>query len=237
MSIKCLIIDDEQFARKLIASHLTKVDGFELMGECKNALDAANLLRKVKVDLIFLDIQMPEVSGLDFIKTLNSPPSVIFTTAHREFAADAFEINAVDYLVKPISLERFLMAVNKYMDRMGDHSSEKSLDANQSAGNFLYFKSDRKTIKLPTREIQYIESLDDYVKIHTVEKVWVTREKIGSLEATLPSPGFIRIHRSFIINTQYLTAFSGESAFLGQLELPFGRAFKRAALKILHTTK
>lgn len=237
MSIKCLIIDDEQFARKLIASHLSKVDGFELAGECKNALDAANFLRNMNVDLIFLDIQMPEVSGLKFINTIKHPPAVIFTTAHRDFAAEAFEIDAIDYLIKPISLERFLMAVNKYMDRVVDQSNAIENTTNKSIETFLYFKSDRKTIKLPIQGIQYVESLDDYVKIHTVDKVWMTREKIGSLEATLPSPGFIRIHRSFIINTQYLTAFTGECVFLGELELPFGRAFKRAALKTLNASK
>lgn len=236
MSTRCLIVDDEQFARELIASHLSKIEGFEVVGECRSALDAGKLLRDVSVDLVFLDIQMPEVTGLEFIKTLKRPPAVVFTTAFRDFAADAFEIDAIDYLVKPISLERFLMAVNKYIDRMTDNSGEAPNDSMQSQIRFLYFKSDRKTIKLSTHEIQYIESLDDYVKIHALDKVWITRENITSLEGTLPSPDFIRIHRSFIVNSQYVTAYSGESVFLGKLELPFGRAFKRSALRLLHHT-
>jgi len=237
MSVKCLIVDDEQFARKLIISHLSKVEGFEIVGECNNALDASKLLRDMNIDLVFLDIQMPEVSGLQFIKTLTNPPAVIFTTAYRDFAADAYDIDAVDYLLKPISLERFLMGVNKYIDRTAGHSRKKSDDASKELRSFLYFKADRKTIKLSTHKIQYIESLDDYVKIHTNDKIWITREKIGSLEATLTSPEFIRIHRSFIINTQYLTAYTAENVFLGQLELPFGRAFKRLALRLLSAGK
>lgn len=237
MSTRCLIVDDEQFARALIASHLSKIEGYEVVGECRSALDAGTLLRDASVDLVFLDIQMPEVSGLEFIKTLKRPPAVIFTTAFREFAAEAFEIDAIDYLVKPISLERFLMAINKYIDRIPDNSKETANESIQSRINFLYFKSDRKTIKLSTHDIQYIESLDDYVKIHAMDKVWITRENITSLEETLPSPDFIRIHRSFIVNSQYVTAYSGESVFLGKLELPFGRAFKRSALRLLHNTK
>lgn len=236
MSARCLIIDDEQFARELIASHLSKIEGFEVVGECRNALDASKLLRDLDVDLIFLDIQMPEVSGMEFIKTLKRPPAVIFTTAFRNFAADAFEIDAIDYLVKPISLERFLMAVNKYIDRL-PNSGETISNSVQSRMSFLYFKSDRRTIKLSTHEIQYIESLDDYVKIHTLDKVWITRETITSLDETLPSPDFIRIHRSFIANSQCVTSYSGDSVFLGQLELPFGRAFKRLALRLLHKSK
>lgn len=235
MTSKCLIVDDEPLARKLLANHASKVEGLEVVGECANAMEAFGTLRTQPVDLVFLDIQMPEISGLQLVQTLKNPPAIIFTTAFREFAPEAFECDAIDYLVKPISFERFLKSVHKFFDRHTTRLPEAppSAEANE---RFIFIKSDRKTVKLPLAEIRYIESLDDYVKVHTTTQVWITRENITSLEKLL-TENFVRIHRSFLINPRSITAFSNESVFLDKTELPFGRAFKRLAMAQLQREK
>jgi DNA-binding LytR/AlgR family response regulator len=230
MKFKYFIVDDEPLARKLILSHATKIDGLELVGECGNALEAINLLRTKTVDLIFLDIQMPEMTGLQFVSTLKNPPSIILTTAHRDFAPEAFDLNVIDYLLKPISFERMVKAVNKFFDS----KQKNSITAvEQSGTRFIHVRADRKIHKLNEEEIVYIESLDDYVKIHLKSTNLVTRENISTLEAKLPSPPFVRIHRSFIINSKWIKTISNESIELNGKELPFGRTFKKSALSQL----
>lgn len=230
MNATCLIVDDEPLARKLLMDHASKVEGLAVTGECANAIEATAWLRTQPVDLIFLDVQMPEITGLQFVRALKNPPAIIFTTAYRDFAPEAFDADAVDYLVKPISFDRFLKAVNRFLDQY--EASPVSEQASVNDDQVIYIRSDRKTIKLALADVRYIESLDDYVKVHTRNQIWVTRENISKLVQHLPE-SFVRIHRSFVINTRFLTAFTGESVFLDKLELPFGRAFKRAAWPIL----
>jgi DNA-binding LytR/AlgR family response regulator len=232
MKHKYLIVDDEPLARKLIASHASKIEGLELAGECGNAIEAANLLRTKSVDLIFLDIQMPEMSGLQFISTLKNPPAIILTTAFREYAPEAFDLNAVDYLLKPISFERLLKSVNKFFDReTGKSNSVRPFT--QDEQRFVHIKADRKIHKVDESEIIYIESLDEYVKIYLKEMVLITRENISSLEEKLPYPPFVRIHRSFIINGKWVKVISNDGIEVNGKELPFGRAFKKSALNQL----
>jgi DNA-binding LytR/AlgR family response regulator len=230
MKFKYLIVDDEPLARKLILSHASKIESLELVSECGNAMEAINLLRMKTVDLIFLDIQMPEMTGLQFVSTFKNPPSIILTTAHRDFAPEAFDLNVVDYLLKPISFERMVKAVNKFFDNKQDNSI---ITIEQSGTRFIHVRSDRKIHKLKEEEIVYIESLDDYVKIHLKDSSLITRENISALESKLPCPSFVRIHRSFIINSKWIKTISNESIELNGKELPFGRAFKRAALSQL----
>lgn len=225
MKFNCLIVDDEPMARKLIVSHASKIEGLEIVGECSNALEAINQLRSKSIDLIFLDIQMPELSGLDFIKTLKNPPAIILTTAHRDFAIEAFDLNVMDYLLKPISFERFLKSVNKFFDREMRNSNLP----NDPEG-FIYLKAERKAHKITLNEILYIESLDDYVKVFLKNKTLITRENISMLEQKLPNTQFVRIHRSFIIAVSAIAAITAESVQIGEKELPFGRAFKKSAL-------
>jgi DNA-binding LytR/AlgR family response regulator len=228
MKFKYLILDDEPLARKLIASHTSKIEGLELVGECGNAIEAANFLRNKSVDLIFLDIQMPEMTGFQFASTLKNPPAIILTTAFRDYAPEAFDLNVVDYLLKPISFERLLKAVNKFFDREKERdTSIKSISYDEQ--RFVHIKADRKIHKVSESEILYIESLDDYVKIHLKEMVLITRENISTLEEKLPSPPFVRIHRSFIININWVKTISNEGIELNGKELPFGRAFKKSA--------
>ncbi len=230
MKYRYLIVDDEPLARKLIASHASKIDDLEAAGECANAIEAATFLRNERVDLIFLDIQMPEVSGLQFLKTIRNPPAVILTTAFRDFALDAFELDAVDYLLKPISFDRWLKAVNKFFERQisKDRGSEKE------AESFLHVKSDRQINKVKLDDIAHIESLDDYVKVHLNDRFLVTRENISTFEDRLSPAQFVRIHRSFIVNMKWVEAVSAEGVQLKKTLLPFGRVFKRSALEKLN---
>jgi len=232
MKFKYLIVDDEPLARKLIASHASKIEGLELAGECGHAIEAANLLRTKSVDLIFLDIQMPEMTGLQFVDTLKTPPAIILTTAFRNYAPEAFDLNVVDYLLKPISFERLLKSVNKFFDReSGMTHSVKSVASDDQ--RFVHVKADRKIYKILESEVLYIESLDDYVKVHLKDKILITRENISTLEEKLPYPPFVRIHRSFIINGNWVKTISNEGIGLNGKELPLGRAFKKSALNQL----
>ena len=236
MKFKCLIIDDEPLARKLIASHAVKIETLELVGQCANAIEATQTIRNQKIDLIFLDIEMPELSGLDFIRTLKNPPAIILVTAHRNFALEAFELDVLDYLLKPVSFERFLKSVNKFLDKAIAPVHVTHGQSNESK-DFIYLKVDRKDHKINLDEILYIESLDDYVKVILQSKTLVTRENISTLEQKLPLEKFVRIHRSFIVSLKHLTAVSGESVHVAGKELPFGRAFKKMAQQIIYSQK
>ncbi len=229
MTLKYLIVDDEPFARKLMQSHAGKVEVLEEAGVCSSAVEAANFLRKQKVDIIFLDIQMPELTGLDFIKTLRQPPAIVLTTAYREFAADAFDLDVIDYLVKPISFERFLKAVEKIVSITTVNKKEHLVETEPS----ILIKSDRKVFPINLNDILYIESLDNYVKVHLQGRVLITHEGITSFEQRLPTDLFVRIHRSFIIQRKHIQSVSAESIQLAGKELPFGRAFKQRAMNLL----
>lgn len=231
MPYTCIIVDDEPLARKLIASHLSRIENLELLQECENAIEAINFLHKKPVDLIFLDIQMPEVSGFDFIKTLKHSPSIILTTAHRHFAPEAFDLDVVDYILKPVSFDRLLKGINKFMDK---HKSILPAAPNTiEPETFIHLKSDRKIYKVLLPEIVYIESLDDYVKVHLTDKVIISRENISTLESRLPPTQFVRIHRSFLVAINKIASFSAEGIELNGKQFPLGRAYKQRALATL----
>lgn len=230
MRTKVIIVDDEPLARKLIASHVSKIEKLELVGECGNAIEAANLLRTKSVDLIFLDIQMPEMDGFQFAGALKNPPAIILTTAFRNYAPEAFDHNVIDYLLKPISFERFLKSVNKFFDH---HTETPNIVAGHPEQRFVHIKADRKIHKIQESEILYFESLDNYVKVHLKRQTLITRVNISTLEETLPSPPFVRIHRSYIVNIKWVNTISGEGIEINGKELLFGRAFKKMALQKL----
>lgn len=231
MKFKYLIIDDEPLARKLIASHASKIEGLEFSGEYGDAIEASNFLRIKQVDLIFLDIQMPEIDGLKFISTLRNPPGIIVTTAYRDFGPEAFELDVIDYILKPISFERLLKAVNKFFDRHAN-SPSKVIEGRKE-DTFIYLKADRKIHKISMNEILYIESLDAYVKVHLKNKMLITRESISLLEQKLHSHSFVRIHRSFLVSAQAVASIASDGVEIASKILPFGRAFKQSALASL----
>ncbi|MEO6219568.1 MAG: LytTR family DNA-binding domain-containing protein, partial [Ginsengibacter sp.] len=201
--INCIAVDDEPPALMVLEKYISAIPSLQLKATCNNAVDALTVLQNEKIDLLFLDIQMPNILGTDFIRTLINPPKIILTTAFRKYAVDGFELDAVDYLLKPISFERFLKAVNKVM-RLNLPPPQNSLpsvefQSNPAADAFIYLRADRKNIKVPLDDILFIESLKDYMKVVMKEKTVVTKQSISSFEEILPAADFIRIHRSFII--------------------------------------
>jgi len=234
MKTRCIIVDDEPLARSVIRKHLENIPNTEVVAECKNAVEAMPMLRNNNVDLMFLDIQMPGLTGIAFLKTLAHPPRVIIVTAYRDFAIDGFDCDVVDYLLKPVSFERFLKAMNRFFD-LQEHTpvilDEK--DFSLSPDLFMYARENKKVQKIYLRDIIYIESLKEYVRIHTRERRVVSKMQIGQLERQLPDTHFLRIHKSFIVNTAFITAFTATSVELGQFELTISRTYKDSVMKAL----
>jgi len=230
MKTKCLIIDDEPLARDLMRSHISKLENFEIVAECGDAMKAMQELRDKKVDLMFMDIQMPQITGIEFLKILKHPPKVIITTAYREYALDGFELDVVDFLLKPITFERFLKSVNKYYQIAQEEIQKAPSDAVsnviQSDEAFIYVKENKRVIKVFLNEILYIEGLSEYVQIYTDKKKIITKTSMTSLEEKLPSDSFLRIHKSFIVSMSRIEAFTAHSIEVPGKELPIGRSYK-----------
>jgi len=230
-SISCLIVDDEVIAREIIATHLSKIDNIIIVESCSNAMEAFNCISKHKIDLVFLDINMPEISGIAFAKSINKDIKVIFTTAYRDYAIEGFELQAVDYLLKPIDFNRLLKAVNAYFDVYGIN---KTLESSVGLDHdFIFVRSDRKMIKIDLDSIIYIESYSDYIKIHLGKETIVTRETITAIEAKLPKKQFLRIHRSFIVSITHIEAFTNEYISIANKALTISRSYKQEVLKQL----
>jgi DNA-binding LytR/AlgR family response regulator len=229
---RCLLVDDEPLAIEVLEKHIETVDQLEVVGKCNNAFKAMEFLQKNPVDLMFLDIQMPKLTGTSFVRTLQNPPKVIFTTAYKEFAIDAFELDAVDYLLKPISLERFLRAVNKLTQTTYTHPEEMPAVQELSPG-FIYFRADRKMIKLFYDEILYIESIKDYIKIfRDGNSPLLVKQSITATEEMLPPHLFLRIHRSYIVSVNKITAFTNNDVEIEKIEIPIGRMYKPQLQKL-----
>jgi DNA-binding LytR/AlgR family response regulator len=229
--IKCIIVDDETMAREIIATHLSKIETIEIVKSCSNAIEAFNCINAHKIDLIFLDINMPEISGIAFAKSINKNIKVIFTTAYREYAVEGFELQAVDYLLKPIAFDRLLKAVNTYFDVY--NTNENTENKTDDASEFMFVRSERRMLKVDFNAIVYVESLSDYIKIHLPTETIVTRETISALEAKLPKQQFMRIHRSYIISIKHITAFTNEHITITEKALPISRSYKKEVLKVL----
>jgi DNA-binding LytR/AlgR family response regulator len=230
--MKCIIVDDEPLAIEIMESYVAKVEQLKLEGSFRNAISAFTFLQQHSVDLIFLDIQMPKLSGIDFLKTLKNPPKVIFTTAFRDYALDGFELEVADYLLKPIPFDRFLKAVGKVLHQPSV-TTTSNVAKNESTDNYVYFKVDKKMIKTRMSEILFIESVKDYVKVKTGEKEIVTQQKISYLEESLPKEQFLRIHRSFIVNREKIDAYSATDVEIGKFHVPIGRNYKTDVMKVL----
>jgi len=201
----------------------------EVVDTCENAIEAFERVRELDVDLVFLDINMPELSGVDFVRALESPPRIIFTTAHREYAVEGFDLDVVDYVLKPVSLPRLLKAIDKYRRVT---LAEPAATARAEAAEPAYFtvRSNRENVKLRIDDIRYIESLSDYTKFHTSGKPVVTKRKISHLEEELAEHGFLRIHRSFLVPVSHVTAYTGDSVSIGEVTLPVSRSYKQAVM-------
>ncbi|ROI06670.1 DNA-binding response regulator [Chryseobacterium sp. G0240] len=214
--INCIIVDDEPLASALLENHISKIDHLRLAGKADNAIEAYKILQNQNINLMFLDIQMPHLNGIDFLKSLPQKPKTIFTTAYRDFAIEGFELEAVDYILKPITFERFFRSVERLLRY--ETSSEE---------NFIMFRTNGMYRKIMLSEIIYFESQGNDIKvILNTKEYFVSKTKITDLETVLAHKGFVRIHRSFIINSRYMTAFNHHEIFLGQYQIPVGRSYK-----------
>ena len=226
MKMNCLLVDDEPLALKVLENHIESIPHLQVAASCANAFAAIQVLQEQSIDLMFLDVQMPKLIGTSFLKTLRNPPKVIFTTAYKEYAVEAFELDAVDYLLKPVTLERLIKAVNKISKEPipGIAEDQKILEQE----GFAYFRSDRKMIKVKYDDILFIESMKDYVKVmRTMDKPLLVKQSISSLENMLPANQFVRIHRSFIVSIQKITAFTNHDIEIGGIEIPIGRLYSQ----------
>ncbi|HSP83485.1 MAG TPA: response regulator transcription factor [Gillisia sp.] len=231
--ISCIIVDDEPTAREIIEDHLSKIETVKVVGSCAGATEAFTIINTQKVDLIFLDINMPQISGLSFARSINKNIKIIFTTAYREYAIDGFDLQAVDYLLKPISFERILRAVNSFYT-LHFISEEQQIQAEEGLHNdFMFVRADRKMLRINFAEIFYIESLSDYLKIYTTTNVVVIRETISNLEKQLPNSDFLRVHRSFIISLAALDSYTNEYAEVAGKAIPISRSYKTSVLEKL----
>ncbi|MCE4564990.1 response regulator transcription factor [Maribellus sp. CM-23] len=231
--IKCLVVDDEPVAREILESHLEKLESFELVGSCKSAIQAFQVISSQPVDLIFLDINMPEMSGLSLARSINSNVKVIFTTAYREYAVDGFDLQAVDYLLKPISFERFLKGVQKYMQENVPVKSNEAIVSETEDSEFFFVRSERKMVRIKFSDIRFIESIADYIKIHLQDRNVVTRETISNIESKLPQNDFLRIHRSYIVGIKSIESFTSEYIEMGKRQLPISRSYREQVLRKL----
>jgi DNA-binding LytR/AlgR family response regulator len=232
MKTRCLIVDDEPLAIEVMKSHIGKIDSIEIAGALGDAYEAFDFLNKNPVDLMFLDIHMPEMKGTELIKSLKNPPHVILTTAYRQYAAEGFDLNVIDYLLKPISFERFMQAIEKYYAITG--SGEVSLHRNGLEEEYLCLREKNIIHKIPVAEIIYVESMGDNLKLHTQERVIQARCTISSVEDALSEELFVRIHRSFIVSVKKITSFSPVSIYIGEMEFPIGTRYKEIVFNKLN---
>jgi len=232
---QCMIVDDEPLAIEVLEGYIRRLNGFQLVGKCRNPVEAFALLQQHRVDLIFLDIQMPEMTGLELLKTLRNPPMVIITTAHREHALEGYDLGVVDYLLKPISFERFLKAVDKYQAR-------KNIPVTQPVHGtinpvFIEIKADRKIYRIPLQDIIYVESMKDYLRIFTTHTKYITKRTLRDFLEELPGDQFMQIHRSYIASLQHITAFDNTMVEIGKRQLPIGRSYNREVMSVLNRGK
>jgi DNA-binding LytR/AlgR family response regulator len=236
-TITCLAVDDEPPALEVLKKYISAVPHLQLVQTCANALEALAVLQHHSIDLLFMDIQMPQILGTDFIRTLKKAPKVIFTTAHQKFALEGFDLDAVDYLLKPLSFERFLKAVNKVTEVLSNEDSTPAKNDLQEKKNipdtYLSFRSDRRMVKVTLHDILYIESLKEYIKVVTPGKNIITRQSISSIEEMLPKDLFIRIHRSYIIALSKVEWYTNELVWVAKQELPISRMYRLAAVQML----
>jgi DNA-binding LytR/AlgR family response regulator len=235
--IKAIIVDDEPLALDVLETYIDKMPNVSLIAKCENAIEANEALINNEVDLMFLDIQMPQITGVEFLKSLDNPPAVIFTTAYPDYAVEGFELNAVDYLLKPISLDRFMKAVNKVSEKMGKKSNAGGKTV-EMEGDFFFVKADKKLIKVDFDDIIYIEGLKDYVIIRQEAGRVITLQTMKSLEVKLPESTFKRVHRSYIVNIHKINAVVGnmlEVTEKGQTKhIPIGKNYREELLNIIN---
>src|SRR6185503_6432303 len=234
MKLRCLLIDDEPPALKILASYISNMNGMEIVGQCKNALEALDVLNQHTVDVIFLDIKMPKLLGTEFLKNLSHPPKVIFVTAYRDYAVEGYELDAVDYLVKPVSFERFFKAITK-LNRVIDKAAiTTTVEYKSNPEAFVYLKVDKDMKKIFVNDIIYIESWKDYVKLFLGNgKSILVKQSISAMENLLSEHKFMRVHRSYMVSLNKISGYNGLSVQLDTKEIPIGRLYKQVVMERL----
>ncbi|GAB4327273.1 MAG: LytTR family DNA-binding domain-containing protein [Bacteroidales bacterium] len=230
MKHSCLIIDDERFARELLEEYIGMTPVLELCGSARGAMEGLDLIREHSPDIIFLDIQMPDLTGIELLKTLEKPPVVIITTAYKEYALEGYDLDVADYLLKPFTFERFLKAVNRASKRVENRGRP---DEGNQAKDLFSFKADGAWYRIPYSDILYIEGLKEYIIIHTETKRYLVLERMHHLEQRLPGEMFLRVHKSFIINTGKATSLYGNTLMIEDREIPVGRTYAAEAKRRL----
>ena len=224
---KCFIVDDEPLALNVIEQHLSKFSQFEVCGKSTDPVEALIQIKHLQPDLLFLDIEMPEINGLDLIASMQHKPEIIITTAYREYAVEGFELNVLDYLVKPIPFKRFVQAIEKFLEEKLLHAAAP-IPENPAC---IFVKADRKTIKITLDDILYVEGVKDYVKIVLPNQKIITKISIGNFFKTLSKDRFLQVHKSFIVARNKISAFTAHDVEIGDLEIPIGRAYKEEFLR------
>jgi two-component system LytT family response regulator len=220
MKLQCLIVDDEPPAHKVLESYIARIENLILAGNCYTAYEAINFLHKNQVDIIFLDIEMPELSGIEMLGTLNHAPSVILTTAYSQFALNGFELGVSDYLLKPIRFERFLKSVNRLIE----------LKINNNPAQFFFVKTDGDQHKVNFADIQFIEAYGNFLKIHTIDKVLLTAETLTEMQNRLPEASFLHVHKSYLVNKDNISKIYGNQIFMGNQIIPIGSSYRKDLL-------
>jgi len=233
--IRCIVADDEKLARDIIEGYAANLQQLELVASCANGMEVYNALKTNTIDLLFLDIKMPQLSGIELLRTLPQAPLVIITTAYREYALEAYELTVIDYLLKPISFERFLKAIHKYeaVTRAQETILPPTPEQPAENSHFLYIKSDKKMVRVLLKEILYVEGLKDYVKVHTTDKTFTTYQTLTYFEEKLPAPQFLRVHRSYIISLDHIHSYTASQVEVGGQSIPIGASYSREVLKRL----
>ena len=236
MKLRCLLIDDEPPALKILASYISNINGLEIVAQCKNAIEALDILHQKTVDVIFLDIKMPKILGTEFLKNLSHAPKVIFVTAYRDYAVEGYELDAVDYLVKPVSFERFFKAITKLNRMMDKEVVTTAVEYKSNPEAFVYLKVDRDMKKIFVNDIIYIESWKDYVKLFLASgKNVLAKQSISAMENLLSEHMFLRVHRSYMVSLNKISSYNGLSVQLDTKEIPIGRLYKQVVMERLQS--
>lgn len=237
MELRCIIVDDEPPAQRVLEKYISDMPGLKLEAKCSNAFEAMEALQNKCIDLMFLDINMPKMTGLSLLQTLKNPPMVIITTAYREYAMEGFELDVIDYLKKPIPFERFVKAVNKAMERkvtpptpsfVINENSRQQLDE-----SFIFIKDDKITYRIDLKDIFYIEAIGDYAKIITSKKTYVTCQTMKKMETLLPSNRFLRVHKSYIISVSKINSMEGNILNINNTQIPIGQTYRKAFFELI----
>jgi DNA-binding LytR/AlgR family response regulator len=237
MKLRCLLVDDEPPALKILASYIAGINGLEIVGQCNNAIEALDVLHHKSVDVIFLDIKMPKMLGIDFLRNLSNSPKVIFVTAYRDYAVEGYELDAVDYLVKPVSFERFIKAISKLNWVLGRDLPAPASFPDDKQESFIYLRVDKEMKKIFVNEIQYVESLKDYVRIYLGNsRSLLVKQSIRAMENLLSEHKFLRVHRSYIVSTDKISSFNRLTVKVGTMDIPIGRLYKQTVMDRLNAS-